>query len=101
MSPSHSTCRRPCVRVLKIVSSFHLLPSGLINPKCINLIGTGVVFHVPSFFKELDGLESKGLADVRKRILVSDRCHVDLDLHAAVDGLEEVEVNTEGNTILE
>ncbi|RWA07857.1 hypothetical protein EKO27_g7240 [Xylaria grammica] len=26
--------------------SFHLLPSGLINPKCMNFIGSGVVFHV-------------------------------------------------------
>ncbi len=74
------------------IRSFHLLPSGLVTPKCINLIGTGVVFHVPSFFKELDELEAKGLADVRSRIFVSDRCHVNFDLHAAVDGLEEVEL---------
>ena len=33
--------------------SFHLLPSGLVNPRCTNLIGSAVVFHVPSFFKEL------------------------------------------------
>ncbi|EJT68591.1 adenylosuccinate synthetase [Gaeumannomyces tritici R3-111a-1] len=72
--------------------SFHLLPSGLINPKCKNLIGSGVVFHVPSFFKELKGLEDKGLAGVRDRIFVSDRCQVNFDLHAAVDGLEEVEL---------
>ncbi|ORY67658.1 Adenylosuccinate synthetase [Pseudomassariella vexata] len=72
--------------------SFHLLPSGLINPKCINLIGSGVVFHVPSFFKELKELEDKGLAGVRDRIFVSDRVQIDFDLHAAVDGLEEVEL---------
>ncbi|KAF2966333.1 hypothetical protein GQX73_g7212 [Xylaria multiplex] len=71
---------------------FHLLPSGLVNPSCMNLIGSGVVFHVPSFFKELETLEAKGLTGVRERILVSDRCQVNLDLHAAVDGLEEVEL---------
>ncbi|KAI0024580.1 Adenylosuccinate synthetase [Xylariomycetidae sp. FL0641] len=74
--------------------SFHLLPSGLVNPKCVNLIGTGVTFHVPSFFGELTELESKGLTNVRDRILVSDRCHVNFDLHAAVDGLEEVELGS-------
>ncbi len=58
----------------------------------MNLIGTGVVFHVPSFFKELAELEEKGLTGVRDRILVSDRCQVNFDLHAAVDGLEEVEL---------
>ncbi|KAK5658029.1 hypothetical protein OQA88_2584 [Cercophora sp. LCS_1] len=72
--------------------SFHLLPSGLVNPNCMNLIGSGVVFHVPSFFKELAELEAKGLTDVHNRILVSDRCQVNFDLHAAVDGLEEVEL---------
>ncbi|KAI6489588.1 hypothetical protein MCOR14_010200 [Pyricularia oryzae] len=71
---------------------FHLLPSGLVNPKCMNLIGSGVVFHVPSFFSELEKLEAKGLAGVRDRIFVSDRCQVNFDLHAAVDGLEEVEL---------
>jgi len=72
--------------------SFHLLPSGLVNPKCLNLIGSAVVFHVPSFFNELAELEQKGLVDVHSRIFVSDRCQVNLDLHAAVDGLEEVEL---------
>jgi adenylosuccinate synthase len=72
--------------------SFHLLPSGLINPNCTNLIGSGVVFHVPSFFKELKELDEKGLPRVYDRILVSDRVHINLDLHLAVDGLEEVEL---------
>ncbi|KAH7122962.1 P-loop containing nucleoside triphosphate hydrolase protein [Dactylonectria macrodidyma] len=95
--------------------SFHLLPSGLINPSCMNLIGADVVFYAsvlipplsdrchvllaesrssesPSFFKELQELEDKGLKGVRDKILVSDRCHIVLDLHVAVDGLEEVEL---------
>ncbi|QUC19208.1 uncharacterized protein UV8b_03449 [Ustilaginoidea virens] len=72
--------------------SFHLLPSGLMNPKCINFIGSGVVFHVPSFFKELQELEEKGLPSVHDRILVSDRVHIDLQMHVAVDGLEEREL---------
>ncbi|KAG5985880.1 hypothetical protein E4U54_005748 [Claviceps lovelessii] len=71
--------------------SFHLLPSGLVNPHCVNLIGSGVLFHVPSFFKELGELQEKGL-DTTDRILVSDRCQVNFDLHAAVDGLEEIEL---------
>lgn len=72
--------------------SFHLLPSGFVNPKCMNFIGSGVVFHVPSFFKELKELEEKGLPSVHDRILVSDRVQIDLDMHVAVDGLEEEEL---------
>lgn len=30
---------------------FHMLPSGLVNPNCQNLLGNGVVIHVPSFSK--------------------------------------------------
>ncbi|KAJ2893418.1 putative Adenylosuccinate synthetase [Zalerion maritima] len=71
---------------------FHLLPSGLLNPNCINLIGSGVVVHVPTFFSELATLEKKGLKNVHDRLLVSDRCQIDFDLHTAVDGLEEVEL---------
>ncbi|KAI0010241.1 Adenylosuccinate synthetase, partial [Xylariaceae sp. FL0662B] len=74
--------------------SFHLLPSGLMNPQCLNLIGSGVVFHVPTFFSELAQLEEKGLQNVHDRVFVSDRVSIDLDLHIAVDGLEEVELGS-------
>lgn len=73
----------------KITYDFHLLPSGLINPECMNLIGSGVVVHIPSFYKELEDLEKKGLPTVRERIFISDRCHLVLDLHQLIDGLEE------------
>ncbi|KAK0463477.1 AMPSase 1 [Desarmillaria tabescens] len=71
--------------------AFHLLPSGLVNPKCIGLIGSGVVVHVPSFFDELDALESQGLS-CSNRLLVSDRAHLVFDFHQIVDGLKEVEL---------
>lgn len=71
--------------------AFHLLPSGLVNPKCTGLIGNGVVIHVPSFFAELDALESQGL-DCTGRLLVSDRAQLVFDFHQIVDGLKEVEL---------
>ncbi|KAH8912485.1 Adenylosuccinate synthetase [Coniochaeta sp. PMI_546] len=74
------------VRVNGVQYSFHLLPSGLINPKCLTLSSS------PSFFSELNELEEKGLSAVHDRILVSDRVNVLLDMHMAVDGLEEREL---------
>lgn len=71
---------------------FHILPSGLVSPNCINLIGAGTVVHVPSFFKELGALADKGLADVSNRVFISDRAHVCFDLHSVVDGLEEAKL---------
>ncbi|ODA77869.1 hypothetical protein RJ55_06472 [Drechmeria coniospora] len=83
------------IKVDGVSYSFHLLPSGLMNPNCKNFIGSGVVFHIPTFFKELKELEEKGLTAVYDRILVSDRVNVLLDMHMAVDGLEEMELGDE------
>ncbi|KAI1822802.1 adenylosuccinate synthetase [Xylaria intraflava] len=69
--------------------SFHLLPSGLMSPDTDNLIGSGVVFNVDAFFGELAELDAQGVPNIHKRIHVSSRCHLNLTLHAAVDGLSE------------
>ncbi|KIP07836.1 hypothetical protein PHLGIDRAFT_127422 [Phlebiopsis gigantea 11061_1 CR5-6] len=76
---------------VKKTFAFHLLPSGLVNPKCTGIIGNGVVVHVPSFFAELDALEEQGL-DCTGRLFVSDRAHLVFDFHQIVDGLKEVEL---------
>jgi len=68
------------------------LPSGLINPNTDNLIGSGVVFNAEAFFEELADLDSKGVPRVHERIHISSRCHLNLALHAAVDGLSEEEL---------
>ncbi|CAD6586260.1 MAG: hypothetical protein ASARMPRED_002486 [Alectoria sarmentosa] len=80
--------------------SLHLLPSGTVNPRLDNLLGSGVVFNIEAFFEELAQLESQGVPRVRERIHVSSRCHLNLALHAAVDGLSEKELgnNSIGTT---
>ncbi|KAF8474890.1 Adenylosuccinate synthetase [Kalaharituber pfeilii] len=77
-----------------ITYDFHILPSGLVNPRCINLIGSGCVVHIPSFFNELENVEKKGL-NTNDRIFISDRAHIVFDLHQLVDGLEEVELGAQ------
>ncbi|EMC96989.1 hypothetical protein BAUCODRAFT_32733 [Baudoinia panamericana UAMH 10762] len=74
-----------------ITFDVHILPSGVLTDGCVNLIGTGCVIYVPGFFKEIETLEKHGI-NTHDRILLSDRCHVDLDLHTKVDGLREVEL---------
>lgn len=76
---------------VKTKFDFHLLPSGLVNPRCAGFIGSGVVVHVPSFFAELDALTKKGL-NCDGRLFVSDRAHLVFDFHQVVDGLKEVEL---------
>ncbi|KAJ3163949.1 hypothetical protein HDU88_006118 [Geranomyces variabilis] len=70
---------------------FHLLPSGIINDKCVGVIGNGVVVHIPSFFEELANLEKKGL-DPTGRLFISERAHLVFDYHQIVDGIKEVEL---------
>lgn len=64
---------------------------GLVNPNCVGLVGNGVVVHLPSFFKELDELQSQGL-DCANRLFISDRAQLVFDFHQIVDGLKEVEL---------
>lgn len=72
---------------------FHMLPSGLVNPDCSNLLGNGVVIHVPSFFQELDNLTDKGLNDASKRLFISSRAHLVFDFHQRVDKMREAELS--------
>jgi len=64
---------------------FHLLPSGILNPKAVCVIGNGVVVHLPSFLNELDSLEKSGIK-YDGRVLLSDRAHLVFDFHQEVDG---------------
>jgi adenylosuccinate synthase len=77
---------------------FHMLPSGLVNPNCKNLVGSGVVVHVPSFFQELENLEAKGL-DCRSRLFVSSRAHLVFDFHQRTDKLKEAELSANKKAI--
>jgi len=64
---------------------FHLLPSGILNPDAIGIVGNGVVVHLPSFLKELDGLKKEGVKH-EGRVFISDRAHLVFDFHQTVDG---------------
>ncbi|KAJ3258980.1 hypothetical protein HK103_003121 [Boothiomyces macroporosus] len=77
---------------------FHLLPSGLINPNCVSVIGNGVVVHLPSFFKEVEATVEKGI-DVTGRLFISSRAHIVLDVHQLIDGLKEGELAVAGQDL--
>lgn len=71
---------------------FHMLPSGLVNPNCLNLVGSGVVVHIPSFFDELEKIENQGLK-CSDRLFLSSRAHLVFDFHQRVDKLREAELS--------
>jgi len=67
---------------------FHLLPSGILNPNAVCVVGNGVVVHLPAFLNELDSLTASGI-DSSGRVFVSDRAHIVFDFHQDVDGKHE------------
>jgi len=73
--------------------AFHLLPSGILNPVALNLIGNGCVVHLPTLAKELKMLEEKGV-NYKGRLFISDRAHLVFDLHQKIDGLREQELGS-------
>ncbi|KRZ76807.1 Adenylosuccinate synthetase, partial [Trichinella papuae] len=71
------------------VYDFHIIPSGIVHPRCIALIGSGTVVHLPSFFNELEKNEITKLPDWSKRIVISDRAHLVFDMHQIADTMGE------------
>ncbi len=67
--------------------AFRLLPSGIVRPKVVNVIGNGVAVDPPQLLQEIDDLRTRGYAVENLRI--SDRAHVVMPWHKVLDGLEE------------
>jgi adenylosuccinate synthase len=66
----------------------HLIPSGILHPGIICLIGNGVVVDPHALFAEVDELKSLGI-DVTGRLFVSDKAHLILPYHRELDVLAE------------
>ncbi len=66
----------------------HLIPSGILHPGVACVIGNGVVVHLPSLVKEIDGLEARGVA-VASRLKLSPACPLILPTHIALDQARE------------
>ncbi|MGB5823386.1 MAG: adenylosuccinate synthase [Proteocatella sp.] len=68
--------------------ALHLVPSGILNPDAINVIGNGVVIDPQVLLKELSGFEERGIDTSSLRI--SDKAHVIMPYHKTIDALMEV-----------
>jgi adenylosuccinate synthase len=66
----------------------HLVPSGILHPGVICVIGNGVVVDPQALFKEVDELDRMGIA-VDGRLQISEKAHVILPYHRELDVLSE------------
>jgi adenylosuccinate synthase len=70
------------VNVRNQVYKLHLIPSGVLYSHPVSVIGNGVVVNPKVLLDELSYLRER---DIHPRLLVSDRAHVILPYHIAVD----------------
>ncbi|MEK4242740.1 adenylosuccinate synthase [Janibacter sp. FSL W8-0316] len=67
--------------------ALHLLPSGILTPSVVPVIGNGVVIDLEVLFQELDGLEARGV-DTSK-LLISANAHLIAPYNRTLDKVTE------------
>ena len=70
-----------------VTYKLHVMPSGILYPNTLNIIGAGVVVDPKVLLEEIDGFESKGIST--KNLKIDARAHVIMPYHIELDGLSE------------
>jgi len=66
----------------------HLIPSGILNPNSICIIGNGVVIDPYALLEEIDLLKKFNIS-VENRLLISNKAHLILPYHMVIDKVSE------------
>jgi adenylosuccinate synthase len=67
--------------------ALHLLPSGILNPKCVPVIGNGVVVDLDVLFGEISGLAARGID--ASHMIISANAHIIASYHQVIDKVTE------------
>ncbi|MCW2747237.1 MAG: adenylosuccinate synthase, partial [Nocardioidaceae bacterium] len=67
--------------------ALHLLPSGILSPGCVPIIGNGVVVDLNVLFQEIDALNERGIDT--SRLLISANAHIIADYNRTLDKVAE------------
>jgi adenylosuccinate synthase len=70
-------------------SVFHLIPSGILYPNTRCLIGNGVVVDPEVLLEEIRGLDNKRIQVSPQRLGLSERAHLIMPYHRAIDVARE------------
>ena len=77
--------------------ALHQVPSGALHPGCFLVVGNGVVLNLEVFQQELDRLQARGF-DLSGRLMLSEKAHIILPHHIALDLWREGGANKIGTT---
>ena len=69
--------------------ALHLLPSGILRPGVVNILGNGVALDPENLWAEMADVRSKGVAITPENLKISDRASLLLPWHRDLDALEE------------
>jgi adenylosuccinate synthase len=67
----------------------HLVPSGVLHPGTICVIGNGVVVDPMALVEEIDALRARGFLEDPSLLKISDRAHLTMPYHRAIDQARE------------
>ncbi len=65
-----------------------LIPSGILRPGVLAVIGNGVVIDPAALLEEISGLEAMGI-DVKTQLKISNRAHVIFPFHRTIEKISE------------
>ncbi len=68
--------------------ALHLLPSGILRPNVVNIIGPGVALDLAVLIEEIDALRQRGIS-LAGRLLIARRAHLVMPYHKKQDQLSE------------
>lgn len=66
----------------------HLIPSGILHPGKICVIGNGVVVNPEALIQEIEGLKKRGI-EIDDRLFLSSSSHITMPYHIYLDGVRE------------
>ena len=78
--------------------ALHKVPSGALHPSCFLVVGSGVVLNLEVFNMELERLKQRGF-DLTGRLLLSQKAHLILPHHIALDLWREERASKVGEKI--
>ena len=76
----------------------HVVPSGILHPGKMCIIGNGVVLDPAGFFEEIDALAALGLDVSPERLKISYKTHLIMPYHRAIDAAREGKAKTKIGT---
>ena len=77
------------VHVGGVMFKLHLVPSGIVHPGVVCVMGNGMVINPLTLVGELGGLAERGVDISPGRVLLSEAAHIVLPTHIALDQAQE------------